>query len=181
MRNLLAVVLILCCLPAVADDTVERGVLAKQLTELLEVEALYASLGKQCTPKPAEFSDSLLKTYGEMPDQFGGISPKSAYWAEVESIYREYFEQACATAGLEKLSVVYVAAYAQTMALADLRAAVVFYSSPAGKAMQAGTRKVFHDLQPVLLRHVEANERAANLIVQQSMLLLKNKFKAIPK
>jgi hypothetical protein len=181
MRHLLAVLLILCCAPVLADDASERVALAERLTELLEIKPLYSALGKDCIPQPSTFSNAMLKAYGENPGFFGGISPRSAYWPEVEAIYREYMVQGCAVANAEKFSVVYVSAYARSMALPDLRAAVAFYSSPAGQAMQAGNRNAFDTLQATVRDAAVENERSANLIVQHSIMLLKNRFKAEPK
>lgn len=181
MRHLVAIVLFCLCAHVVADDAGDRARLAQRLADLLEVRSQYGKASVACRQSDAEVDSALFNLYARRTAEFGGISPNSAYWPEARAIYRRFVDGTCEVTTGERVEFLVVKAYAATMSIAQLRAAVAFYASPAGRAMQAGNRSIFHGMTD-LAERVSMEERdAAALIYQQSMRVLKNKYKADPR
>lgn len=180
MRHLAIVLLCFLCVPAIAGDAGDRAKLAQRLADLIEIRAQYNGAYELCRRTDANFEKEMLDLYATRQADFGGISPKSAYWSEARAIYREYLDSACALTSGEKLEPMFVDAYARSMSVAELRAAVKFSSSPTGRAMQAANKKIFRDVAERAYRDVADDQAKAALIFRQSMLILKNKYKAKP-
>jgi hypothetical protein len=181
MRRLLAVLLVSLCFQVQANDVDDRRALAQRLADLLEIRAQYEFFREKCAQSDADLEKVLLELHAKHPADFGGISPQSAYWPEVRQIYREYFEEGCSHASGAKMEPLFVKNYAATMTLAELNAAVTFYSSPAGQGVQAASRKVFKEVAEVVYGGAIEKQEVATLTFQQSMLILRNKYKAKPK
>lgn len=182
MRRIFALVLLFSCLRAHADDAAERAGLAQRLADLLEIRTQYALANAKCRQSDADLERGLLELLVKHPAEFGGLSPKSDYWPEARAAYREYVDSACELTSGDRLEPLFVKNYAETMTVADLRAAEAFYSSPAGRALQAANRKIFEDVTELAYRSAnEAASTAAALTYRQSMLILRNKYKQDPK
>ncbi|WP_426174983.1 DUF2059 domain-containing protein [Massilia sp. TWR1-2-2] len=142
MRTLVVLLLLLCANVS-AQDRDERDVLARRLAQLLQVKE-YKLDAKQCDRVAADSSKEIVALYLRNPANFSGISPQSIYWPAVEKTYRDLYAVACAPSMLGGLEDVTVKAYA-TMSPADLHAALAFYASPAGRAMQLLQKKILAD------------------------------------
>jgi hypothetical protein len=180
MRHLLAILLSLLCFPVLADDAAERARLAQRLADLLAIRAQYNQAGAACRRPDADLEKELLGVYAAGPADCGGISPQSAYWPEVRAIYRQFTDTACATICGEQLEPVLIQSFAANMSLADLRAAVAFSASPAGRTLQAATKKVFREATDHLYHGAAADQQAAAATLRRSILILKNKYQAHP-
>ena len=182
MRRVLALVLLFSCISVHADDAAERGALAQRLADLLEVRTQYSLANARCRQSDADLERALLELLLKHPVEFGGLSPKSEYWPEARTAYREYVDSACELTSGDRLEPLFVKNYAETMTVADLRAAEAFYSSPAGRTLQAANRKIFEEVTELAYRRAnEAQPTAAALTYRQSMLILRNKYKQDPR
>src|SRR4030095_12910157 len=81
------------------------------------------------------------------PGTFGGLSPQSAYWPEVEAIYERFRATACAYATAEKFERYIGEQFAGQISEADLRAAIAFYESPEGKRLHKASVRVNDSFQ----------------------------------
>jgi hypothetical protein len=182
LRRLFALLLISSCLQAHAGEAQDRAALSQQLADLLEIRAQYGVASAKCAQSDTVLEKGLLDLQAKHPGEFGGISPKSAYWPEARQIYREYVDAACALTSGETLEPLFVKNYATSMTAEELRAAVAFYSSPAGRTLQAANWKIFEEVTDLAYHNAtEGDQGAAALMYRQSMLILKHKYEREPK
>lgn len=141
MRTLIALLIAILSTGANAQVADGRFRLASQLVELMQVRVMFDAYLKQCD-EPAGSSFDPKSEFKAAPASFGGISPQSAYWPEVEAIYSRFRVKACAFATADKFSAYFADQIAKETSETDLRAAIAFYSSPTGKRLQATWLKV---------------------------------------
>jgi hypothetical protein len=122
-----------CSAQAQSPDT--RRQLSDQLVELMKVRTMIDASLQQCNQSSGSRFDPKVE-FRSSPGSFGGISPQSSYWPEVEAIYGRYRATACAYVTPDKLASHYSQLLAQRSSEEDLRAAVAYFSSPAGRRMQ---------------------------------------------
>lgn len=132
---LFALGFLLVTLPAAAEKTPATVELSAQLTELMRVRAMVDATLKQCSDPEGSSSDA-RNAFTSSPGSFGGVSPQSAYWPEVEAIYADYRASACAYLTVDGFMTYYAGILAEKNTEEDLRAALRFYSSSAGKRFQ---------------------------------------------
>lgn len=179
MRYLATMLLLFCCASAFADDAGERTALAQRLTELLDVKGANLD-ANTCTKAPAETAKFIREQYAKRPDEFYGVSPQSVYWPEVEEIYRTFYGAVCASRMVSAVESAHVAAFA-AMSVADLHAAIAFYSSSTGQQMQVVMKKMLPELNALMNRGVDDDVRAAQDAFLVSMVQLKKRYAAEPK
>lgn len=97
-----------------------------------------------CDANRAAFGEELRGKYLVRPTTFGGISPQSAYWPEMEELHYQYHVATCADSVAMQAS--FALALARVVSVADAEAAVAFYSSPAGKNVMSGMRIAGKDM-----------------------------------
>jgi len=74
-----------------------------------------------------------LKIAKDNPEYFGGITPWSKYWPDVEMIYGEYIKSACVYLDEEKVLAKFISVYDKEMSDEALDGIIEFYESAAGK------------------------------------------------
>jgi hypothetical protein len=132
VRRFLALSLVLISSIACADDG--KAVLARRLVDLTHFDDQFKQLDKACHEDPGA---AAKKAYMRTPSQFGGISPQSAYWPEVEVVFEKFYVSACGAVTPSAATEVFVQTYTETLSLGDLQLIVDFYSSPAGHKLTA--------------------------------------------
>ena len=136
MRNLLVSIAIsIAAVPAFAEKTPATLQLSAQLSELMRVRTMVDAVLKQCNDPESSSADA-RSSFTSSPGSFGGISPQSAYWPEVEAIYTDYRNGMCTYLTVDGFLAYYAGVLAERNSEEDLRAALLFYSSSAGKRFQ---------------------------------------------
>lgn len=125
----------LAALPAAAEKTPATLELSTQLTELLRVRAMVDAMLKQCSD-PEGSSFDARTAFASSPGSFGGVSPQSTYWPEVEAIYADYRIGTCAFLTVDNFMTYYAGVLAENNTEEDLRIVLRFYSSSVGKRFQ---------------------------------------------
>ena len=154
--------------------------LAEQLTKLLHFDKLFDAYLADCA-RPEGPRDAAAAAYEASHESFGGISPNSAYWPEIEAIYSRYRRKTCEYVSTEKFTNYFVEQFAEHASDDDLRAAVAFYSTPAGKRIQSMAYEAnvaFNDYAAQLRRKYEGG---AQVEFQRDLLALEKKFQEAPK
>jgi hypothetical protein len=147
MRKLATLLaLLLVTTAACAQPSARQLELASKLVDILQMRTAFNAYLKQCTNPEGSSLDPHM-AYSASPNSFGGITPKSAYWPEVEQLYRRYQQQACGYITVEEFEKFYTAQYAAETSEEDLKAAISFYSSAAGKRYVASTIKANEEFQ----------------------------------
>jgi len=126
------------CAPATADEL--RSAEAKKLVELLRLkDSLQTSKGMCSSLKD---TNSPEKIDAKDSGYFGGIHPGDAKWGAVVAAYREYVDAICLHPTVDEGLALAQKEYEAALSEADLRAALNFYSSPAGQNLLKGHRNV---------------------------------------
>lgn len=182
MRHVFAVLLILSCCAAGAGEPDERTVLAAKLIELMRVKsAEIPGSPEQCNPSAEVLTKRLTETYSKSPGNFSGISPQSAYWPEVERIWREFYAAQCAEAAYDNPMVTMTTTYATQMSAQELRDAVGFWSSDSGRAMQSANERMSREFQAAAGKAAVREPSKAALAYRLAMRQLKAKYEADPR
>ena len=175
MRRLLVVVLMLLCSTVSARDGDERPALATKMIELIRPPVA------DCNPSPEALAKRVANAYRTRPGDFSGISPQSAYWPEVERIWREYYAAQCAESHADAATALLVKTYATQMSVQDLRDAIAFFGSPSGRAMYAANIRIANDFQAGTAQTAGHVPNKASTDYRAAMRLLKEKYEADPR
>lgn len=175
MRRLLAVLMMVVFSSVGASETDERQVLAAKLIELIRAPSA------ECNPSAEILAKRLADTYRTRPGDFSGISPQSAYWPEVERIWREFYAAQCAEAPADSPTAILTKTYAAQMSAQELRDAVAFFSSPSGRAMYAANMRIVYDVQAAAGKPATREPSKASIDYRVAMRLLKAKYEADPR
>ena len=180
MTRLLILIALVCPALAYGQPQQERLTAAKQLARLLQLDRLFQAYLSACeSPENTPFDPRLA--FKSDPGGFGGISPQSAYWPDVEKIYATYRATACAYATSEKYSQYFVEQYARRLSLEDLNAAIAFYSSPVGKRFQEAVVSADRDFQQYANQLMLEAYEIANAQYQRDIRDLQRRYRANPK
>lgn len=210
MRRLLVIALLLCS-GAISAQTDERQVRTLQLGEAeepaIESEARrdgtshpdenlalarkLVDLGPDgdsaaepdagCIPEPATMRRDIADAYRARPAEFHGISPRSAYWPDVERAWHDYYVERCAAQNAESPAAIMARSYAANLSIDELREVAAFQESRAGRAFIAASARAQQELQHALADRAEADPDAAINTFRQAMLGLKAKYQRAPK
>jgi Uncharacterized protein conserved in bacteria (DUF2059) len=130
-RLLLLLAAACCASTALADERADRVAAS--------VKRLQGSDDTPCVPDRAAFGADLKRRYVQTSMLYGGISPQSAYWPEVEELrYQERIAICPDEAALRKTMSL---ALSSTMSPAELDAALAFFGSEAGKKLLAAAAR----------------------------------------
>lgn len=146
MRKFLLLLALLLTCSAQAQALETRLLLSNKLVELMQVRTMFDAYLKQCNEPEGSPFDPRIE-FKANPGSFGGVSPQSAYWPEVEAIYGRFRATACAYATTDKFATHYAQQLAQRSSEEDLQAAIAYFSSPAGRRMQAAAVQVNESFQ----------------------------------
>jgi hypothetical protein len=128
----ITIAVVIAAVPAHAEKTPATLQLGAQLSELMRVRTMVDAILKQCNDPEGSSADA-KSSFTSSPGSFGGISPQSAYWPEVEAIYTDYRSGMCTYLTVDGFLAYYAGVLAEKNSEEDLRAALRFYSSSAGK------------------------------------------------
>jgi hypothetical protein len=117
-----------------AQPATDKSKLAAELSKALGVEEMFAAYLQTCTASDAIYDPK--EVFRTNPSYFGGVTPKSAYWPEVEAVYRNYQNQFCSYVTVEDFTKFYTDHYASTLSKTELQSAIRFYSSAVGKKLR---------------------------------------------
>ena len=176
----LPLLVLLVALQAYAQPTPEKLVLAQQLVQLLKVSDSFAAYLKECANSEGSSFDPKTE-FRSNPGTFGGVSPQSAYWSEVEAIYARFQTTACAYATPEKFARFYVEQFADRMTEEDMRASIAFNSSPAGLRLQSAVLATNNEFQPFANKLMLKAFELARVQFQQEMRAVLSKYKKEPR
>jgi hypothetical protein len=157
----------------------KRLKLSSPLVELMNIRAASDSALQACKD-PKNRVVTATSDYKANPNAFGGISPKSAYWPEVEAVYEPLRRDHLCICQLGE----FVAFWVKTLAEqseAVLRAAVAYWASSAGKRMQPpcfGLAKFFSSSPTEKSR---MPTEAARLRFRAELTELRRKYEAHPR
>jgi hypothetical protein len=156
----------------------KRIALAMQLLDLIGYRASWSESSKQCTKgMPSE----ARKAFTSSPGSFGGLSPQSAYWPDVERIYIKYEKTKCAAFGNEVFYRSFAEGYARELSDADLNAAIAFYSSDTGKRIQRATVEASVTLTREMARKMTQIDTEATAAFRLELRDLMSKYREDPK
>jgi hypothetical protein len=146
VRQLLLLFFVFLACSAQGQSFDARLKLSNELSELMQVRTMFEASIKHC--KEPEGSSFDPKTeFSANPGSFGGVSPQSAYWPEVEAIYTRLLATSCAYATTDKFAAYYSQQIAQRSTEEDLQAAIAYLSSPAGRRLQSASVQVNESYQ----------------------------------
>lgn len=125
--------------------------LANEFVVLMQYSDQYSDYRQQClSAEKAVTAELLVK---QTPNYFGGIQPNDSRWPKVVKAYSQYYVDLCQHPTQDEFLSAMTRAYATTMSAKDLRAAIRFYSTQAGKHMIAAhrvaARNVYEDLRRI--------------------------------
>ncbi|MFS2165256.1 DUF2059 domain-containing protein [Variovorax sp. Varisp62] len=114
----------------------QRAALAMRYLELVGYKETWAESSQRCLN---DLPSKARKAFIASPGSFGGLSPQSAYWPEVELIYAKNERTKCDAIGREDFYRDFAEGFARNLSDSDLHAAIAFYSSETGKRIQRAT------------------------------------------
>lgn len=139
MRFALASLIVLAASSAHAADISSQSESARRLAQLTIQFQNEDGASQACLPAPATFGAELKREYSERPADFGGISPQSAYWPEVEEL--NYQQRLAGCQSSTRLVTKWGEILVRDLAPADIDAALAFHTSSAGQRYSAALAK----------------------------------------
>lgn len=138
MRRLALLIVFLILSPrALAQDDVQ--VLAGRFIEALGFDDEFTRFRDDCVrQRGAATAEALVAA---KPEYFGGIRPGSRKWPAVVKTYQAYVVEACSRPTRDEFKAALASFYAQALTAPELRQAIAFYGSAAGKTLVAANRR----------------------------------------
>lgn len=164
-----------------ADHPDEHLVLARKLVDLGPDSGSPSESAASCVPEAEAMRADIVAAYRANPADFHGISPRSAYWPDVEQIWRDYYIDRCAAQSDDSPAAIIARSYAANLSTVQLREVVAFQESPSGRAFIAATAKARQDLESAPAARTGQDADAASATFRQAMLRLKAKYERAPK
>ena len=121
------------CVACSAQASSESA-LARQLASLQNLQESFETYVAECLTR--DTINDPAREYRSDPASFGGISPGSDLWPQVERIYARYRERMCRYMTKEEYESFMASEYERHMSQAELRAAIAFFSSAEGRRFQ---------------------------------------------
>lgn len=180
-KLLISLLLALASSSAISEPTTTQLQLGRELANLMRVQAMFDSYLQQCTASSGAAAFDPKTAFSADPGSFGGLSPQSTYWPEVEAIYRAYQKETCAYITSEAFLSFYATKYAESTSETDLRTAIAFYSSPVGKRLQESSVRVNDAFQVYANERLGAAYRTAYKRVHVDLRELMRKYQREPK
>lgn len=178
--RLLGVILCAVLAAASAQTTDERKSLAMELVTLIDYRAMFNDAIQACADASSYKADALA-TFQADPRSFGGVSPQSAYWPEAESIFARYRAKMCEYLSPEEMAKFMADQYANQMSGPELKAAIAFMSTPAGRKYQQGSLYASKQLQAFAQKRMQELQLRAYEVVSSDLEKLAQKYREQPK
>jgi hypothetical protein len=123
--------------PAFAQD--DARALGGEFIERLGFDEEFTRFRDQCVAQRSAVSPEHL--VAASPDYFAGIRPGSKKWPAIVKAYRAYVVDACSRPTRDEFKAELAGFYARVLTAPQLREAIAFYGSAAGKALVAANRR----------------------------------------
>lgn len=167
--------------PDGASHPDENLVLARKLVNLGPDSDSAAEPEAGCMPEPSKMRKDIADAYRTRPAEFHGISPRSAYWPDVERAWRDYYVERCAAQSAESPAAILARSYAANLSTDELREVAAFQESRSGRAFIAASARAQQELQQALVARGSADPDAAINTFHQTLLRLKAKYQRAPR
>jgi hypothetical protein len=177
MRSLAALLIFLIAFSAQAADDTAHKETAIRLTQMMMQFMGEDGVSLSCSPDRASFSAEMKRGYPARSSAYGGISPQSVYWPEIEELAYQYRVGTCP---VKAITQGFAAVLARELTTADLNAAEAFYSSPVGRRLLAVIAKSGKE-SSALSRTTSPEKEAADLAYRTGLRALIAKYKSEPK
>lgn len=151
LRNIVFLLLAASCALAQAQGS-KKSELAVRLAQVLDFDTQQSDSERKCAQTTNSGWDPEA-IYLASPKTFGGIGPRSAYWARLQEAYRTYEQSVCGALNSDDFQPLVAEELEAQMTEAQLAASVNFFQSAAG----ASFRKAYK----------EANENARRRLGQR--------------
>jgi hypothetical protein len=178
MRFALASLILLAASSAYAADKGVQSDSAQRLAQLTIRFQNEDGTPQACLPERTTFGAELKREYLERPADFGGISPQSAYWPEVEEL--NYQQRLTGCQSSKRLADKWAEMLVRDVAPADIDAALAFHTSPAGRRYAASLAKASKEFI-AFSRLPSAQQEAANVTYRKALRDLTARYLADPK
>ena len=117
-----------------ASSPSDKPKLAAELSTVLGTEEMFAAYLHACTASNVGYDPK--DEFRANPAYFGGISPQSSYWPEIEMVYQNYQRQVCGYLTAADFRKFYADHFVSALSAEEMRSAIRFYSSVAGKKLR---------------------------------------------
>lgn len=179
MRAPVALILAISSSASLAADDPTLAA-ARRLVDMLQIDAIYQDALGACGDA-TDAASSARQSDEANPRAFGGMSPRSAYWPEVEDLYRRYRMEACGATTARIAKEIYVKVFAQRLPREELERAAAQMATPESRALQAASREAARMLSVHQATEQELATAAAALRFREKMLELSARYKADPR
>jgi hypothetical protein len=180
LRNFVLLIVAAIHFAAHSEPTTAQLALGSELAELLQTKSQFDAYLEQCkSPEGSTFDPKFA--FSNDPSTFGGVSPQSAYWPEIEALYRKYQEESCKYITPEKFNSYIAEQYATRLSEGDLKATISFYKSPIGRRFSQARSEMNRDFQAFATNAMLQIYRGAYRKVQAEVRTVMNKYKNDPR
>ena len=180
MQKTLASLLLLALLSSTAaNPNSDSAILAKQLAELNGTKEVFVAYLKEC--KAPHIAYDPQHVFNNNPAHFGGISPQSAYWPEVVAVFSEYQQRMCNYLTPEDFALYFAEHYRKNLSVEELKAAVTFFSSTAGKKFSLANQNTNSDFQKFASKRMQDIYKSTFPEINEKVLEIIQKYKKMPK
>jgi len=145
MRYLILTLAFLVPIASWSQTTNTHQQLAHELARLLGTEEMFSAYLSQCSAPNSGHDPRHL--FRENPAHFGGISPQSAYWPEIEALFQKYQRRMCAYISAPEFSRFFSDYYGRSMTTEELKLAVDFYSTSGGRKVSLANQAANREFQ----------------------------------
>lgn len=146
MKQLVATVAFVALLASANESTnSEAEELGKQLAAAQGTGEIFTRIIEQCLKQNA--ANDPKAVFQRNAFSFGGISPQSAYWPEIEKIFQNHQQRTCnhtTAAEFERFVGQY---YADNLSVEELKSVIAFFDTGAGKHFSAASQGLNMALQ----------------------------------
>ncbi len=158
----------------------DRSQLGASLMALWELDKLFDAYQKECSSPTTRIYDPTT-VFATDPASFGGLTPQSAYWPEVQSAYKKYEERMCQYASREDFASIYSDELTRDLSTAELHDAINFYASPLGKKLISGNARANDVFQREASQRMAKLYRSAYAATASDLAEIVRKYKANPR
>jgi hypothetical protein len=180
MIRLFILILTLATFEANAQTSPEKVLAAQQVVELMDIKSTFDTVLTQCKSLSGSPFDPKA-AFLAAPGSFGGLSPQSAYWPEVEVVYKKYQDRGCGYISAEQFSIFMAEQYAELASLEDLNTYIAFLASPAGQRIKQATLTVNKSIQAFAQERVRRTLQAAYLEAQEELRIIVSRYQKNPR
>lgn len=178
-RTIVAISLLALITHAVAYPHQQAEQLAGQLAQLLGTKEMFSAYLAQCSAPNSAYDPKYI--FKNDPAHFGGISPQSAYWPEIEALFLNYQQRICAYITAEDFEKYFASYYAKTMTIDELKTAIAFYTSPGGKRLSAANQAANAGFQKFAQEKMAELYKKTSAEISSQVVDVIHKYKKAPK